>query len=362
MKGKYLIVPVVIIGVFFLSITGCQEQAKVQKGPVAVSLPPASEQAAEQVTTETKDKTGQAGPKITFEKAIHDFGEIGPGLKKSCEFKFTNTGNSLLEITKVEGCCGVTTKLDKMRYEPSESGTIKVEYNASTVAGLMSRQLYVLSNDKTNPRAPLTIKAKIVPKISYEPQRGLRFLLKDEQLECPEITITSLDGRPFAIKDFKSTGNCITVDFDPNKEATNFILQPKIDMEKLRGNLNGVISITLTHPEGNNVTIPFTALPRFQITPPQLIAFNAEPGQPIFRKIWVLNNYGENFEIESASSENGIIKVQSQDPINNGYQFMLEITPPNEEGETRFTDVFHVNIKGGGKLEVTCRGFYLKKK
>ncbi len=357
MKSHYIIVLAVIMGVFFLPFTGCQEQAKVPQGPEVVSTPTQPKQAAE-----TKDKADGAGPKITFEKEVHDFGEIGPGSKKTCEFKFTNTGKSQLVITKINGCCGVTTKLDKMQYAPNESGTINVEYNASTVAGVMSRQFYVLSNDKTTPRAPLTIKAKIVPKISFEPQRGLRFLLKEEQLNCPDITITSLDGRSFAIKDFKSTGSCITVDYDPNEEATKFVLHPKVDMEKLRGSPNGVISISLTHPEGNSVTIPFSALPRFQITPPQLIAFNAEPGKPIIRKIWVLNNYSENFEVESTSSENGIIKVQSQDPIKNGYQFMLEIVPPADEGGTRFNDVFYVNIKGGEKLEINCRGFYSRRK
>ena len=362
MKVKYLIVPAAIIGVFFLLLSGCQEQAKVPAEPKVVSTQSEAQQTAELAKAESQEKAVEPGPKITFEKVVYDFGEIGPGLKKSCEFKFTNTGDSLLVITKVEGCCGVTTKLDKMQYAPAESGIITVEYNASTTAGIMSRQLYVLSNDKVNPRAPLTIRAKIVPKISFEPQRGLRFLLKDEQLECPAITITSLDGKAFSIKDYKSTGDCITVDFDPNEQATKFVLQPKIDMEKLQRNLSGVINISLTHPEGDTVTIPFTALPRFQITPPQLIAFNAEPGQPIIRKIWILNNYKEKFEIESTSSENGIIKVQSQDPVDNGYQFILEIIPPNNEGETNFTDVFHVNIKDGEKLEVTCRGFYLRKK
>ncbi len=367
MRTNSLLLLAVFFSFALLSQIACQEQAKTPT-KIRVELTPSEPNkvtrpiVTEAVKVETKEKTIETGPKITFEKDIYDFNEIGPGSKKTCDFKFTNTGDSRLEITKVEGCCGVTTKLDKMQYEPSESGIIKVEYAANTVAGIMSRQLYVLSNDKTNPRAPLTIKARIVPKISFEPQRGLRLLLKDEQLTCPEITITSLDGKPFAIKDFKSTGNCITVGYDPNQQATKFVLQPKIDMEKLRGTQNGVINISLTHPEGDSVTIPFSALPRFQVTPPQLIAFNAEPGQPIARKIWVLNNYGENFEIESTSSENGIIKVVSQDAINNGYQFMLEIMPPSDESKTRFNDVFTVNIKGGEKLEVSCRGFYLRRK
>ncbi|MFB0524427.1 MAG: hypothetical protein ACETVZ_02735, partial [Phycisphaerae bacterium] len=234
-------------------------------------------------------------------------------------------------------------------------------YRSSSKAGIMRRSLYVNSNDKTKPKITLTIKAETVPKVSYEPQ-SLKLLLKDENAGCPKITLTGLDGKPFSIKAFTSTGNCITADYDPSVEATKFVLQPTVDMERLQRNLNGLIKISLTHPECSSITIQFSALLKFKITPPQIIAFNAEPGTPVTRKIWVLNNYGEDFEIESALSQNGIIKVQSYDKIHNGYQFLLEILPPAAEGQTRFTDIFYVNVKGGQKLAVKCQGFYLKKK
>jgi hypothetical protein len=359
MRGRYLII-LIVMSIFLLLEAGCQEQANKQEEPGAVLTPP--KQIAGPKKAETIEQAGKTGPKITFEKAAQDFGEVGPGIKRTSEFKFTNTGDSLLEITKVEGCCGVITKLDKMQYEPGESGTIKVEYSTSSVAGVMNRQLHVVSNDKTNPRAALTIKAKIVPKISYEPQRGLKILLKGEQTSCPEITITSLDGKPFAIKGFISTGNCLTADYDPSVEATKFVLQPKVDVEKLQKQMNGFVHIRLTHPENNTIAIAFNAVSRFKITPPQIVAFNAEPGKSITRKIWVLNNYEEEFEIESISSQNDIIKVRSQDAIKNGYQFILEITPPAKESEAGFTDVLLVKIKGQKELEVKCRGFYLKKK
>jgi hypothetical protein len=271
-----------------------------------------------------------------------------------------------LKIVKVERCCGVTAKLDKMQYAPAESGTIKVEYNASSGAGLVNRQLHVVSNDKTNPKAALTIKAKIVPKISYEPHGRMGLLIKDEQ-SCPEVTITSLDGKPFAIKEIKSTGDCINFDYNPNTEAAKFVLQPQIDRKKLQGNPHGVINIELTYPQGDIIKIPFNMVSRFKIIPPQIIAFNAIQGQPIIRKILVQNNYGEDFELESATSQNNIIKVLSQDKIKSGYQFVLEIMPPPDEGKSNFTDVFLLNItcglaKGGEKLSVNCNGFYLRKK
>ncbi|MDH5409722.1 MAG: DUF1573 domain-containing protein [Gammaproteobacteria bacterium] len=379
MRLNHLISIIVVINCVLFLQMGCQEQAKVPTEPevtltvpVQITGPQKAEpekaepekaklEKTEPEKAEAKPEAVKIGPKITFEKVVYDFGEIGPMTKNTGEFKFTNTGDDLLKITDVERCCGVVAQLSKKEYQPGESGTLKVEYRSSLKAGIMRRQLYVNSNDQTKPKITLTIKAETVPKVSYEPER-LQLLLKDENAGCPKITITGLDGKPFSIKGFTSTGNCITADYDPSVEATKFVLQPTVDMERLQRNLNGLINISLTHPESSSITIYFSALPKFKINPPQLIAFNAEPGKPITRKIWVLNNYGEDFEVESVSSQNGIIKVLSQDKIDHGYQLMLEIVPPAAEGQTRFMDTFYVNVKGGQKLAAKCQGFYLRKK
>ena len=49
-----------------------------------------------------------AGPKIVFESKVHDFGNLGIKEKAECEFKFKNTGQSLLKIGKIKSTCGCT--------------------------------------------------------------------------------------------------------------------------------------------------------------------------------------------------------------------------------------------------------------
>jgi hypothetical protein len=314
--------------------------------------------------TKTTPEANKPGPKITFEKVVHDFGEVGPRTRHSCEFKFTNTGDGLLQIGRIKpSCFGCTvTKLSKKEYTPDESGTLKVTYSSSKRSGLERKYVFVYSNDKARPSVTLTVKAKIVPKVSYQPER-LNLSLKGGNADCPKITLTSRDNQPFAITQFKSTANSITADFDASVKKTKFVLEAKVDMEKLRRGLNGSISISLTHPECRTVTIPFITRPRFKITPLSIYILNAEPQKPIKRKVWIFNNYGEDFEIESALPQKGIIKVLSQEKVRSGYQFEVEITPPAAEGGKRFfKDVFVVNIKGGEKLQITCRGFYNSRK
>ncbi len=360
MKRNCLILTVLIVASACLLQIGCEEQSvAMEESKPGLT---ASEPATGSAKAETTPMADKQGPEITFEKVVHDFGDIGPGSKNVCEFKFTNTGDSLLKITEVSRTCGCTPyTLEKKEYEPGESGTLKVRYNASKRLSSVRKHLFVYSNDKAKPKVTLAIKGKIVSRIDYQP-RKLDLSLNKENAGCPAITIKSLNDRPFSIKGFKSTGSAITADFDSSAKAKKFVLQPKADVEKLQKGLNGHIEIALTHPGSSVVTIPFKVPPRFKITPPSINILKAQPEKPITREVWILNNYDEDFEVESTSTQKGAIKVLSQERKDNRCKFELEITPPaTKKGQGGFfTDVFFVNIKGGERLKVTCRLFYSK--
>ncbi|MGD2094351.1 MAG: DUF1573 domain-containing protein [Phycisphaerales bacterium] len=351
MIRNYLVLTL-IFSVLLLVQSGCHEQATVAEKSTAA-------------LTESPDKleAKTTAPKITFEKLECRFGEIGAGVKKkTAEFKFTNTGDDILKIIEVQRCCGVTAKVDKEELSPGESGIVTAELSLSHKAGIMLRTIYVKSNDEINPRVALTIRAEIKPKVACSPKK-LKLYLEEENAGCPKIVLSSLDEKPFSITKFKSTADSISAEIDSSVEATKFVLEPKVDMEKLGDNLKGHIDIGLTHPEEDIVEVLFDVLPKYTLYPPLIIAFNAKPGKAIVRNVSVLNNYGGDFEIESATSSDGMIKVLKKKKISNGYQLDIEIMPPQPaKGETRFVDVLVVKIEGGYEMKIICRGFYANKK
>ena len=357
MKHNSVILTILIAAFAFLQQASCQEQAKAE--PKSETKLTAPEAAAVSTQAENNAKTDNAVPKITVEQLIHDFNQVGPGTKNICEFKFTNTGNALLKIEEIQTTCGCTAaELGKREYAPGESGVIKITFRAGKEAGPTSKHLFVKSNDKAAPKLALTIKADVVMKIDYEP-KILKLLLNRENAACPEITLTSLDNQPFAIKLIKSTGDFITADVNSSLQATKHVFKPKVSMDKLREGFKGDVEISVTHPDCDSVIIPFEVLSRFTIDPPVITVLKANPNEPVVREFWVLNNYNEDFQVESTSSKNGIVKVLNQEKFENRYKFKLEITPPESEAKKKFfTDVFVVNIKGGNKLEIKCRGFY----
>jgi hypothetical protein len=100
------------------------------------------------------------------------------------------------------------------------------------------------------------------------------------------------------------------------------------------------------------------------MSPPLIIVFNAEPKIPTTKTISVLNNYKQDFEIESVSSSDSVIgvRVLEKKKITRGYQLDLEITPPTAGDGIKFSDKFVINLKDSGSLSITCNGYFTKRK
>jgi hypothetical protein len=336
MKRKSFVLCLLASGCLLFSLTGCNGLSKgAATGP---------------------------SPKISFEKLKYNLGEVGVNSKRTDYIKFTNTGDAELKIVHVEGCCGVQVTVDKMEFAPGESGTLKMAWKGKPAPAVTSWRVVVHSNDKTNPEATLFMEATTVRRVVVEPGR-LKLFLEEENAACPKVTIRSLDDKPFAITGLKSTADCITADFDPNAEATQFVLQPKVNMEKIRDNLQGRLTFELTHPEGSEATVLFDVLPRYTINPQMLVVLRAVPGTPMVRKIKIINNYDkEALQVESVASkgETMAVKMVGQKKTPDGCELELEITPAatGDEDKLVHTETFVLTLKSGEKLSIVCNAYY----
>lgn len=359
MKRGCLILAFVIGSCLVLLQIGCQEQAKAPEAPeTGLTEPQPPIDSVPQPAAVSEPKTAGKQPRITFEKAVYDLGEVGPMTTHTCEFKFRNTGDATLKIQKVQTCCGFKGELKgrKTNYAPGEGGVAKITYYAGNMPAKILKHQYVLSNDPETPKVRLTVRGELVLKVKYQPDK-LKFTLAGDDANVAQLTLTSVDNRPFAVRSFKAVADCISADFDKSEEATKIVLTARLDTEKLKNRTTGYIRIGLTHPKCRTINVPFEVLPKFTTDPLAIVVRNAARDTSLKRDIWVLNNYGDDFEIESASSDKGIIKLVGQEKVDNRYRLAVEITPP-ASGSRFFTDIFRVKIKTGETLIIRCRGYY----
>lgn len=96
--------------------------------------------------------SNKSGPVISWEKTVHDFGDISQGEKVEHTFYFTNTGTAPLIITNVEVTCGCTTPKGWPRdpVAPGEKGEILIAFNSAGKYGRQNKVVTVISN-ATNP-------------------------------------------------------------------------------------------------------------------------------------------------------------------------------------------------------------------
>lgn len=91
----------------------------------------------------------QALPKtsVVFEQDQHDFGSVVEGTQVTYQYKFKNTGEHPLHITKVKPSCGCTTpKFSEEPIEPGEEGFIDVSFDSQGRPGVQSKTITVTGN------------------------------------------------------------------------------------------------------------------------------------------------------------------------------------------------------------------------
>lgn len=107
-----------------------------------------------------------AGAEITFEKDIHDYGQIQQHGNGECEFKFTNTGSAPLLISNSVGSCGCTVPVwPKEPIAPGASGVLKVKYDTKRI-GLINKSVTVTSNSTNSPNTVLRIKGEVLAPVA----------------------------------------------------------------------------------------------------------------------------------------------------------------------------------------------------
>src|SRR5690606_8116290 len=91
--------------------------------------------------------------KMQFQKEIHDFGASKKGDVLMWEFKFTNTGDEVLEVDSITGDDDhLIYELSQSVFNPGESGSILVSWDTSGDTGITYKRLVVNANIKGEKR------------------------------------------------------------------------------------------------------------------------------------------------------------------------------------------------------------------
>ena len=112
-------------------------------------------------------ESNEAYPVMEFETTTIDYGKIKRNSEPYRIFKFTNTGDAPLIISKAKGSCGCTVPTyPKEAIAPGESAEVKVRYDTNRF-GNFTKSVTLTTNEKT-PTRKLTIKGQVFEEVVEE--------------------------------------------------------------------------------------------------------------------------------------------------------------------------------------------------
>ena len=105
-----------------------------------------------------------AFPKFSFDQEEHNFGQIRDGDIVSPTFRFTNSGEAPLIISKATAACGCTVpQWPKQPIPVGGSGEIQVQFDSSNKPGMQNKVVTITANTESKVKK-LLIRAQVNPR------------------------------------------------------------------------------------------------------------------------------------------------------------------------------------------------------
>lgn len=105
---------------------------------------------------------------ISVEEVEFDFGDVVVRDVVSKDLIVTNTGSGILEIESIATSCGCTSAtLDSMSIPAGETTVLHITFDSGAhgdVTGFVKRQVYIASNDPTQPEMRIDFTANVILK------------------------------------------------------------------------------------------------------------------------------------------------------------------------------------------------------
>lgn len=190
------------------------------------------------------------GPKVSFEKLEHDFGDVSHGESPSVELACTNTGDDVLVLDKIESSCGCAKAIRGSRQLAPGSST-KIYAQIETLGmppGRHSKTIAVNCNDPEHPTTRLKLIFNVIRHVSIDPDTLAVCLLECDKDAVFRLKATNHSTKPITL----TSAKCSSSDeafLEPREVVvppgakTDFQLSVRVKREQGQSHVKGVALI-----------------------------------------------------------------------------------------------------------------------
>jgi hypothetical protein len=196
-------------------------------------------------------------PRINFSKMRHDYGTINEADgKKEAVFEFTNTGDSVLVVTKVQPSCGCTAgDWTKSPIPPNGKGFVKASFDPrGQSGGRFTKSVSVYSNAKP-PVVVLVIEGQVTPR-EKTIEELYTFVVGPLRFETNHLAFTKMAKNEKKIRVMpiiNTSKEPVTLEFEPLPPYLTLRATPETLKPGEKGLIEGTYDATLNGEAWGNV-------------------------------------------------------------------------------------------------------------
>lgn len=287
---------------------------------------PAAAPAPSQASAPAPAGTGR----ITFDQTRHDYGTMDQGREAAHVFTIRNKGAGPLKLLGVTTTCGCAAMmLDKNELPPGGTARLEVKFRSGSFVGVVEKYIYVQSDDPRLPRAPLGIRAKVLPVYVMEPPALHLGELPRGQGAVREVTLRDSKGLPFGITSVTVSNEDVKAEVSPNDGGRHpeYHIRVTLSAKRNVGPFNLLVIPQTDRPEFPRPIILVSGVITgpVQVRPTAVFLGKVMPGQAFQPKTVAISNTG-TAPVEIKSVDTGDERIAATVRTNApGREFEIEL-------------------------------------
>ena len=316
------------------------------------------------------DQAGETVPRAVVRESVKDFGRVPRGDSLSHSFVIRNDGDAMLEITEVKPSCGCTVAQFDRTIAPGESGEIRTVLDTSSFKGPIAKSVQVFTNDATNPKLNLVIKANIRAFVEAEPGYARFIAVQGESAQSSTQIVWSPNRDDLAVLGVNSPYPFVKVNYreaaPEEKRAGASGRQWKVDItlssSAPTGPLADFVVVRTNHPEKPSFQLPLSGFVRPVLTvTPRIADFGRrELDEPQRASLEIKNMGSENVELGEMTTDLEGLEAEIE-ALEEGKLFRVDLTlsPGLAKGPFEGMLTIHTSSDRQPVLEVRVKGVAL---
>ncbi len=203
-----------------------------------------------------------AAPAIVVDSLKYDFGQVSESEQVETIYRFQNSGDEVLVISKVRSSCGCTAALlTQSRLEPGAVGELKVRFDSSDFRGAVHKYVSFNTNDPRHATVTFDLEGIVMAPFYVSPERVNWGRVPAGTSLSARLKVVNDSGQTIQLTDPETTLSQLRLSIDkhnlaPGEEA---VLLIEADFPQDRKRLAGYVVIGSDFSQSPLLKIPVSA-------------------------------------------------------------------------------------------------------